>query len=277
MLLYIALIILLLLVFIKRREPFESKNALFVMCGNARSFIECIDSCYEHVITKLFNGTNTKITILLYLKLNDINHIIYNSFKDNNRKDINDKLIELKKYNIHIESILLDDNEINDTEILTLVKDREKYTNFFSFDENLIRALQCHYNFEACGKKILSYQKQHNMEFDTFVYIRPDLFFTKDCKHISTYNDKKVTLGISDPLNFNRPDHSAIIPKEHFYPFFFDRMKLYKNNTTEYYVDAESVYLQTIDYERGKIGEFYIKRQGVNAKRAINSIFTYVI
>jgi len=179
-LIFIAFIIIAFIIIILsfyKREPFESKNAMFVFSGNARSFLQCIDSCYEHVITKLFKGTNTSITILFYLKLNDPKHPT-NSFVDINRGIVENKLNELKKYNIRIESILLDDNEIKDIDILSLVKDREKYIEYLSEDENLIRSLHCHYNFEACGKKILAYQKENNIEFDTFIYIRPDLFFT---------------------------------------------------------------------------------------------------
>ena len=260
MILIFVAIIIIFLSFYKKREPFESKNAIFVFSGNARSFLQCIDSCYEHVITKLFKGTNTSITVLFYLKLNDPKHPS-NSFVDINRNIVENKLNELKKYNIHIESIILDDNEIKDIDILSLVKDREKYIEYLSEDENLIRSLHCHYNFEACGKKILTYQKENNIEFDTFIYIRPDLFFTEDCKHISQYSDKIVTAGISSNKEyFERPDHCAIIPKKYFYPFFFGRMELYKNNTTDYHVNAESVYLKTIDIENGKLGDFYIKR-----------------
>jgi len=240
-------------------EGFENKNALFVLCGNARSFLECIDSCYEHVITKLFKDTNTNITILLYLKLNDPKHPGFDSFNDINRKSMDDKLNELKKYNIHIESIILDDNEMKDMDILSSVKDRSKYVEFFDKDENLIRALQCHYNFEACGKKILTYQKEHKMEFDTFVYIRPDLLFTKDCENIYTYSKIYVTLGLGSS-NYAYDDHAAIIPKHYFYSFFFDRILTYRTNTTKKYRYAEDVYLKTIEYEKKELGAFEIKR-----------------
>ena len=30
-------------------------NAMIVLCGNGRTFIDCIDSIYQHVITKLFS------------------------------------------------------------------------------------------------------------------------------------------------------------------------------------------------------------------------------
>ena len=62
-------------------EGFETKNAVFVLSGNARSFLECIDSCYQHVITKLFKGTNINIMVFFYLKLNDPKHPVFDSFK----------------------------------------------------------------------------------------------------------------------------------------------------------------------------------------------------
>ena len=126
-LLFIAFILFFILLFFKKIEPFENKNALFVLSGNARSFIDCIDSCYEHVISKLFQYTNTNITILLYLKLNDPKHPGFDSFNDINRNSIHNKINELKKYGIHIESIILNDNEIKDMDILSQVKDRSKY------------------------------------------------------------------------------------------------------------------------------------------------------
>ena len=49
-------------------------------------------------------------------------------------------------------------------------------------------------------------------------------------------------------------------------------MDIYKNNTTDYYVDAESVYLKTIDFENSTLGDFYIKRDGINIERTINHI-----
>jgi hypothetical protein len=235
------------------------KNAIFILCGNARSFLDCIDSCYEHIITKLFKNTNTTITVLFYLKLNDPKHPYFDSFNYINRNCIDDKLNELKKYNIHIESIILNDNQMSDLEILSSVKDRSKYVEYFDKDENLIRALQCHYNFEACGQKILSYQKENNIEFDVFVYIRPDLFFTKDCEMIHKYSNTIVTLGIGSS-NYAYDDHAAIIPKEYFYTFFFDRMITYLTNTTNNYRYAEDVYLKTIEYEKKELGHFEIKR-----------------
>ena len=257
-LLFIAFILFFILSF-KKIEPFENKNAIFVLSGNARSFIDCIDSCYEHIITKLFQYTNTNITILLYLKLNDPKHPGFDSFNDINRNAINNKINELKKYGIHIESIILDDNEIKDMDILSQVKDRSKYIDFFDKDENLIRALQCHYNFEACGKKIIEYQKKNNIIFDTFVYVRPDLFFTKDCESIDKYSSTKVTLCMGSS-NYAYDDHAAIIPNKYFDNFFFKRMNTYRNNTTTNYKYAEDVYLKTIDYEKKIFGNFEIKR-----------------
>ena len=254
-LIVISLIIIIFLSYYKNMEDFEFKNSIFVLCGNARSFLDCIDSCFVHVITKLFKGTNTNIMVLFYLKLNDPKHPVFNSFNDINRKSIQDKLTELKKYNIHIESIILDDNEMKDMDILSTVKDRSKYVEFFDKDENLIRALQCHYNFEACGKKILSYP----IKFDTFVYIRPDLLFTKDCDSIDKYSDKIVTLCLGSS-KYAYDDHAAIIPKEYFYSFFFDRMITYRTNTSKKYRYAEDVYLKTIEYEKKEFGAFEIKR-----------------
>jgi len=259
MILLVISLIILFLSFYKKIEQFENKNVIFVLSGNARSFIDCIDSCYEHIITKLFQYTNTTITVLLYLKLNDPKHPGFDSFSDINRTSIYNKLNELKKYNIHVESIILNDNEIKDMDILSQVKDRSKYVEYFDNDENLIRALHCHYNFEVCGKKIIEYQKNKNILFDTFVYIRPDLFFTKDCETIDKYSSTKVTLCMGSS-NYAYDDHAAIIPKKYFDNFFFKRMNTYRTNTTTNYRYSEDVYLKTIDYEKKEFGEFEIKR-----------------
>ena len=45
-------------------------NTVFVFSGNCRTFIECIDSACEHIVSKLFN-TNVKIVLYLYLKITD--------------------------------------------------------------------------------------------------------------------------------------------------------------------------------------------------------------
>ena len=46
------------------------KNVIFVLSGNSRTFIDCIDSIYTHLILKLF-PKDVNIYIYMYLKLTD--------------------------------------------------------------------------------------------------------------------------------------------------------------------------------------------------------------
>ncbi len=45
-------------------------NAIFVLSGNCRTFIDCFDSIYNHIISKLFSD-DVNIYVYLYLKLTD--------------------------------------------------------------------------------------------------------------------------------------------------------------------------------------------------------------
>ena len=47
------------------------KNAMIVIPGNCRTFLDCFDSCYRHIISKLFSEDEYNIYIYLYLKLTD--------------------------------------------------------------------------------------------------------------------------------------------------------------------------------------------------------------
>jgi hypothetical protein len=52
----------------------------------------------------------------------------------------------------------------------------------------------------------------------------------------------------------------AIVPRDHFNAFFFDRMNVYRNNTLKCFISPEEVYWHTITYEVKPIGKYYIKR-----------------
>ncbi len=55
----------------------------------------------------------------------------------------------------------------------------------------------------------------------------------------------------------------AIIPKKYKNNFFFERMKLIRNNENIFIDTAETLYLQTINnnYEIKNIGNYFIKRK----------------
>ena len=103
-----------------------------------------------------------------------------------------------KKYNnISFHSEILPTNKINDSQLLSQVKNRKVYTGFLGGDKTLLRALHCHYNIEDCGKIINQIESDNKVNFDFYIYIRPDLFFSEPCHNISEYvtNTDKIILG----------------------------------------------------------------------------------
>ena len=240
-----------------------SKNAMFVLSGNCRTFIDCFDSCYIHIISKLFLQ-DCNIFIYLYLKLTDPGPKgQYGWDFEYNNLDLDlvlDKINSIKnKYScLNIEYKLLDDNEISDNELMSQVKERALYSGFYHDDNIFIRGLHCHYNFEKCGMYILEKEKSIQRNFDYIIYVRPDLFFTNSCHNIEFYNKNIITLG-EGPNIFNN-DHIAIIPRHYLNEFFFDRINVYRNNTVKNFSSPEEVYWHTIQYEVNRVGEYYIKR-----------------
>lgn len=255
----IILIVLFCIILFKKyyKSQYEYNNikCLVVICGGARTFEDCIDSQYENIISKL----SQDISILFYLKKKDPgpkNQDGWNfQYKDIESESINNKINELKNKNITIYSNIIDGDEINNDDLLKIVKDRSKYNDFLNNDDKLIRCLQQLYNFKRCGELI---QKQ-NINYDYYIFLRPDLFFTEKCFPIEKYSNNKVTLQPSN-LNDYHIDHLAIIPKNQFEKFFFDRIKMIQTNDSIVFGNTEQIFAHTIDYEEKKIGEYYIKR-----------------
>jgi len=162
-------------------------------------------------------------------------------------------------YNIEIDYKLLDSDEISNEELLLQVKDRTKYIHNFANTWHFVRAMQCHYNFEQCGKYILDQEKLQNISYDFIVYVRPDVYFTADCAPIYKYDISKVVVG-SVIANTICSDFIAIIPRKQMDSFFFDRMKLYRTNTSRSFQIAEDIYLSTLDFSYATIGKYYINR-----------------
>jgi hypothetical protein len=214
------------------------QNVLFVLAGNCRTFVDCIDSCYSHIISKLFMGVDVNIHIYLYLKLTDPG--------PKGTPGLN-----FTYQNINHDSVV---NKINE------VKDRSKYFDNYARDATLLRGLHCHYNFERCGKYILEKEVSLGIKFDSIIYIRPDLYFTEDCKPINTYDMSKVTLATGCYPGGYANDHIAIIPRDYCKAFFFDRMEVYRTNTTKMFDTPETVYWHTINYNVRDIGKYYTKR-----------------
>lgn len=237
-------------------------NVLFVFPGHCRTFTDCIDNCFKHIITKLFLNIEVNIHIYFYLKINileprgDSNFV----YEDINYDDVINKITELKiKYNnITIDYLLLFDNEISDKELLLQVKDRTKYILNYSSDKILLRGMHSHYNFESCGNYIINKQIQNGYNYDYIIYTRPDIYFTDDCETIDKYDTSTVTIGERQHY-YN--DYTAIIPNKYLHAFFFDRMNFYRNNDEIFFDTPEMIYLHTIKYNIAKIGNYYIKRQ----------------
>ena len=241
------------------------KNAIFILPGNCRTFISCINNQYTNIISRLFSQDYT-IYMYLYLKLTDPGPKGQDSwnfeYKDNDHERVLDKINEIKKeYNtINIEYKLLHSNELSDDELLAQVKDRSLYVGHYIRDSILLRGIHCHYNFEKCGNYILEKEKSIQTRFDYIVYMRPDLFFTEPCNNIETYSKSLVTLA-NGPHSCSNTDHLAIIPRAHLENFVFDRMNIYRNNTTLHFTMPEEVYWHTVNHEVKPIGQYYIKRE----------------
>lgn len=242
----------------------SKEDVLFVLCGNCRTFIDCIDSCYNNIITQLFNKDKYNIYVYLYLKLTDPGPKGQDgwnfTYTDVDYNLLVNKISDLqsKFENIKVEYKILLSNENSDEELMSQVLDRSKYVSFYTKDSTLVRGLHCHYNLERCGHFIVGKEEDIRSTFKYIVYVRPDLFFTGKCEPIDTYDNTLVTLG-SGP-NCNNNDHIAIIPRDYFNAFFFDRMNIYRTNATIYFRMPEDVYWHTIKYIVRPIGSYFIKR-----------------
>ncbi len=241
-------------------------NVLFVLAGNCRTFIDCIDNIYINVISQLFKNTPVNIFIYFYLKLDDPGpkgqKFLNFKYPPNDYHHIEDKIHQIKvNYPfLNIEYKILQTDEISNKALLTQVKNRKAYIGFYQMDHKLVRGLQCHYNFERCGTYILEKEDFLQFKFDYIIYIRPDLFFTDKCPGIEEYDNDVITLG--EGLNRDCNDHIAIIPRQHMNSFFFERMNLYRTNKHYIFTRAEDVYHYTIKYKVKYMGKYYINRGG---------------
>lgn len=239
------------------------KNAIFVLSGNCRTFIDCIDSIYLNIISELFDDTY-EIYLYLYLKLSDPGPKNQEGWNFSYDKINKDKLIEkINNYSfLKIIYKINENNEISDNDLLQQVKNRNLFNSNndfgYSIDSCFLRGLHCHYNFEKCGNNILEIENENNIKFNYIIYIRPDLFFTKKCDKIETYNNELVTFGTGP--NIENMDHIAIIPRNFLNKFFFGRMEIYRNNNDVIFTNPEDVYKYNINYEIKDIGNYFIKR-----------------
>jgi hypothetical protein len=242
-------------------------NKIYFLCGNARTFSQCFDSAYSHIIDKLFdNNTKTNTHVLFYLKCDDPGpkgqkgwNFTYSPI---NKEELENQILHFtKKYkNITFHSKVLLTNEIGDDELFGQVKHRNLYNRFLSDDKKLLRALHYNYNIERCGKIIEEIELKEQIQFDYYIFMRPDLFFLHSCKHISNYtSDNKIIL---ENIKASSMDHFAIIPKKQNYTFFFSRMDIFRTNDKEYYWRNEDIMRKIIkDSVETNISQYKIKRR----------------
>lgn len=239
------------------------KNVLFVVSGNCRTFIDCIDSIYMELISKLF-PQDANIYLYLYLKTTDPGpkgQTDWNfEYEDVDCNLLVEKIGTLgASYpTLNIDYKILYGDEISNDELVSQVKSRHLYIDHYAKTSTLLRGLHCHYNLERCGYYILEKEDSIQAKFDYIVYVRPDLFFTEPCSPIDMYNSSLVTLG-TGPCCYNN-DHVAIIPRDYLDAFFLDRMSVYRNNTVRTFSTPEEVYWHTIKYEVKDVGKYHIKR-----------------
>jgi hypothetical protein len=241
-------------------DPTDYGHNIFVICGGARTFLNCIDSYIENVVTPLFN-TKNNIYLLFYLKLDDPGpkgQINWNYTYD--KLDYNTVLNKVNSFKniFKVYHKIIETDEISNIDLLHQIKDRSKYTLFFDDDKKLLRAMHCHYNLEKCGELILNIEREQNINFNYIICSRPDLFFKIKSKHISSYRKDTITSG-HGPL-CPCQDHHALIPRSFLDDFFFKRMQVYRTNTNREFDNAESIYFHTIHFIIDELGLYYIKR-----------------
>ena len=240
-------------------------NTIFVFCGGARTFLECFDTCFENVVSKLCPDLS-KVTLLFYMKLTDPGpkgQRLWNfTYKNNNYDEILEKINEYRSKGIDIYHKLVFQSEISDIDLMASVKNREAYVGFNSTDKHLIRALHIAYNFERAGRMLLDVEREKGYQFDTVVYVRPDLMFTGEAKPLSEYilDEPIFCTGINDYSY----DHFAIMSRFYMKPFFLDKMEIYRTNTEKQYITPEHMYTD-IPHRIETIAPYFIKREGASS------------
>lgn len=233
-------------------------DKIFIICGNSRTFLECFDSCYKNIINEIGNKNSV---ILFYLKLDDPGPKGQDGWNYNYKKNIKTQIEEkIDIYKINKIKIILDTDEINDKLLLKEVHNRNLFIKFLNEDSKLARAMQCHYNLYRCGEIIKEYEKVNNIIFNTFVYIRPDLYFEKKIVNYNLKNFNKIIVALK--FKNYKSDLFAIVPRKYFKEFFIDRFLFYKTNTNYKVNNAEEIYFKTISnkYITKYLTKYYIKR-----------------
>jgi hypothetical protein len=285
---YLTIILIIICIYLlskylwSRNEPFEninknykhdsSKNTnLFVIAGNCRTFLDCVDSCIGKLVTKLDPENNNEI--FFYLKLKDErtkedklgpkNNLVN---KDNidiaiyptvTYDEILNKIKEINnnyKFNIYYK--IIDKDEIGDTELLNKIKNMSLYSNFTDGNSSqrfLLRSLHQSYNAYICGNYIKEIEKINKYKYDTFIYLRPDMYFTNNSYNIDDIPKNTIV---------HMSDHISIVPNQYFNEFFYGRMKIFETNNSKEYHIIEEIFIDSLkQHEEYKFVEYYLKRK----------------
>lgn len=233
-------------------------KTLFAFAGNARTFLDCIDSIRENVITKMVPPEDDTY-LYFYMKLTSPpkGEYVYQSV---NREDVIRKLTELESFGFHVASTLLDGDEVPNDVLLSCVARRCMYFDELSGD-GLARAMQCHYNLERVGQWISKFQQTNQLVFDRVVYIRPDLYFTESCLPLHTCSNSRVTLALNTDSDVYPSDVMAVIPKSRVYDFFHTPLHIYKTNVSQPFNSPQQiVWASATPYEAKRMGFAIIRR-----------------
>lgn len=201
-----------------------SCNKIFVLLGNARTFLECFETFCSRMLLNLFdNNTKENTFLLLYLKTDDPGSKKQNlpnpkmnfnfDYSPVNTDEINLLIDKMEKQytNVQFVRFILPTNQKTDEELFQLIPKRELYYDWLNCDVQLKRALQQAYNYQACDKLIGEIERDNNIEFDFYIAVRPDLYFLKEYNDISTYYK-----AVERPMNKVLGSHDMyfFIPKE---------------------------------------------------------------
>ncbi len=250
----------------------NNNNNLFIISGNCRTFLTCIDSCVNNLINKLDSKSNNEI--LFYIKLKDERtkedklggeHDIYNTdnieyaiYPNTTHEEVINKIKEINnsnKYKIYYK--ILHNDELTNEDLYKKIKDKKTVntmTDGNSSERYINRALQQSYNYYACGKIIEDIQQKNKYNFNNIIYLRPDMYFTSETKPLHTFMKDSIILI---------KDHIAIVPSKYIDEYFFGPMNIIENNTIHEYKTIEEIFFKSIHnkFEEYEFIDYYLKRK----------------
>jgi hypothetical protein len=211
-------------------------NILYCILGGVRTIDKTYDKIYHNVIRSFYYKESD---IYLYLKANDLGpknnggvNFVYHSLDK-------DEIIELVSKYHAIDNLVFSDFNLEEEDIEKYVKNRERFINWMSTDDVLIRIMNFHYNLLKCGEWILEKEKLNKKQYDYIFYTRPDIDFPNRIPFYLNYSNEKV-YDLSKK-NFN--DFAGIIPRNLMDHYLFKPFELYENlnNCTKQFFGPEQM------------------------------------